>query len=89
MEIDEKDLGRRRIDSTDAILAEIRRPKTIKKMEEIERNKRLILLLSDLKQKEDYASIELIKTLIEKDSPSMKKSFEIMTRDIRNELHAS
>ena len=47
-------------------------------MTEKERNMRLCLLLQKLLIDKDLESIELIKTWIENDSPSMKKSFQIM-----------
>lgn len=50
-------------------------------MEERERNKRLLLLIEKLHKDNDISSIELLKTLIENDTPSMKKSFEIMTQN--------
>lgn len=47
-------------------------------MKEIERNKRLFVLLNKLVINDDLKSIELIETWIENDSPSMKKSFQIV-----------
>jgi hypothetical protein len=48
------------------------------KMNEVERNKRLFLLLDKLVGLKDQESIELIETWIENDTPAMKKSFSIV-----------
>lgn len=48
-------------------------------MTEKERNKRLFLLLNELLKIKDLDSIELLRTMVEKDSESMKHSFKIMT----------
>jgi hypothetical protein len=50
-------------------------------MDEFERNKQLMLLLKKLHKENDLKSIELIKTFVEHDTPSIKKSFEIMTQN--------
>lgn len=50
-------------------------------MLEIERNKRLIFLLQQLRKNNDFESIELLKTMVEKDTLAMQKSFEIIIGD--------
>ncbi len=50
-------------------------------MTEKERNKRLMLLITKLYHENDIESIELIKTLIDNDTASMKLSFKIMTEN--------
>lgn len=47
-------------------------------MNEKERNKRLFLLLSKLYQEQDLDAIELIETMINNDTASIKKTFDIM-----------
>ena len=47
-------------------------------MTERERCKRLYILLQKLYNENDADSIELIKTFVENDTPSIKKSYEIM-----------
>jgi hypothetical protein len=47
--------------------------------DEKERNRRLLLLLQDLLAEEKTAYVELLATMVKKDTPAMKKSFEIMT----------
>lgn len=48
-------------------------------MEERKRNSALMILLSKLNKNNDLESIALLKTMVEKDTPAMQKSFEIMT----------
>lgn len=48
---------------------------------ERERNSALILLLEKLHQDNDTESILLLKTMVEKDTPAMQKSFQIMTEN--------
>lgn len=52
---------------------------------EKERNIRLMLLLQELILKEDYKSIELLKTMVLNDNQSMQKSFELLTENIQKE----
>lgn len=47
-------------------------------MDEFERNKRLWSLVSKIK--DDNELMELVATMINKDTPSMKKTFEILTK---------
>lgn len=49
-------------------------------LSEVERNTRLFMLLDKLVADKDIKSIELIKTWIENDTPSMKKSFDIVEK---------
>lgn len=49
-------------------------------MKERERNKRLLTLLDGVILREDEESFELIKTMVDKDTESMQKSFEIMEK---------
>lgn len=49
------------------------------KLSEVERNSRLMNLLIKLNQEKDFESIALLKTLVDNDTPAMKKSFQIMT----------
>jgi hypothetical protein len=63
------------------ILTQLREDfKTKPPLDEVERNKRLLKLIVKLNQDEDIESIELLKTMVELDSLSMQKSFEIMTQ---------
>lgn len=48
-------------------------------MKEVERNKRLMLLLNKLISEKDFDSIELIKTFVNKDSEAIQFSFKLMT----------
>jgi len=48
----------------------------------VERNKQLFILIDKLMKAKDYDAIELIKTFVENDHPSIKKTFEIMTIDL-------
>ena len=48
-------------------------------MNERERNKRLILLLDKLIVEKDLEAIELIQSMVIKDTPAMIKSFEVIT----------
>ncbi len=50
-------------------------------MTQVERNKRLFILLDKLVAEGDYDSIELIKTFVDKDSEAIQKTFEIMTQN--------
>jgi len=57
-------------------------------MNEIERNKRLLLLLQELIRSKDYDTIELLKTMVLKDTESMQKSYQIMTETLpENRCH--
>ncbi len=56
-------------------------------MTEKERNKRLFILLQYLQTKGDKESIELLKTMVEKDTPAMQKTFEIMTYSNEKEIN--
>ena len=47
-------------------------------MEEVEKNKRLLLLIDKLINEKETEFIELIETMVEKDTVAMKKSFSIM-----------
>jgi hypothetical protein len=49
-------------------------------MTEKERNKRFFLLLQKLVLEKDEKSVELLKTMVEKDTIAMQKSFEIMIK---------
>jgi hypothetical protein len=49
---------------------------------ERERNMALIILLNKLMGKNDIESISLLESLVKNDTVSMKKSFEIMTKNI-------
>ncbi len=49
-------------------------------MKETERNIRLMNLIEKLYLENDTESIELLKTFVDNDTPSIKKSFEIMTK---------
>jgi hypothetical protein len=51
-------------------------------MTERERNKKLMILLDKLICENDIETIKLLKSLVDKDTPAMKKSFEIMTKNI-------
>ena len=48
------------------------------KMTEKDRNKELMLLLQKLLKEEDYKSIQLLKTMVKNDTPSMQKSYSII-----------
>jgi hypothetical protein len=48
---------------------------------ERERNLALLKLLMKLHQDKDLESIALLKTMVEKDTPAMQKSFQIMTQN--------
>ena len=48
-------------------------------MSESERNKLLLLLLQDLIEGDEKEYIQLIETMVKKDTESMQKSFSIMT----------
>jgi hypothetical protein len=50
-------------------------------MTQRERNKRLLKLVGDLVRKEDVESLELIKTMLENDTESMKHGFKLMTEN--------
>ncbi len=50
-------------------------------MEESERNLRLMQLLIKLNEEKDFETIELLGTMVEKDTESMKMSFEVMTKN--------
>lgn len=50
-------------------------------MKETERNKRLFMLLQKLIQENEREFIELLQTMIEKETPSLKMTFKIMTED--------
>lgn len=52
-------------------------------MNEVERNKLLFLLLDKLIVEKDYEAINLIQTLIVNDTDAMKKTFQIMTNDLK------
>jgi hypothetical protein len=47
-------------------------------MDEVERNKRLFMLLNRLVGDKDLKSIELIRTWIDTDTPAMKHSFKMV-----------
>ena len=47
-------------------------------MNEVERNKKLFLLLQHLIENKEWDYIELIRTLVENDTEAMKKTFQIM-----------
>jgi hypothetical protein len=49
---------------------------------ERERNKTLMILIDKLIGENDMETIKLLESLVDKDTPSMKKSFEIMTKNI-------
>ena len=49
-------------------------------LKERERNLRLLKLVKKLKADNDFESIELLRTMVEKDTDSMKRSFEIVTK---------
>ncbi len=57
-----------------------------KPISEVERNKRLMLLLQDLITKNDSNSIELLRTMVVNDTPSMQKSFEIMSSGLQESM---
>jgi len=50
-------------------------------MKETDRNAQLYLLLNKLVGEDDLEAIKLIKTLVDKDTPSMQKTYEIMTKE--------
>lgn len=50
-------------------------------MKEVERNKRLILLIQKLQSEKDIKNLELLKTLINNDTEAMKKTFEIINNN--------
>ena len=50
-------------------------------MKETDRNAQLFLLLNKLVGEDDLEAIKLIKTLVDKDTPSMQKTYEIMTKE--------
>ena len=54
-------------------------------MTEKDRNKRLLLLLQKLIEEKEFEYIDLIETMVDRDTPAMRKSFEIMTEQIRRE----
>lgn len=56
-------------------------------MTEKERNKRLYILLQHLQTECRQNSIELLKTMVEKDTPAMQKTFEIMTAINEEEIN--
>jgi hypothetical protein len=60
--------------STNAVLAAV-----LSNIDEVERNKRLFLLLQKLIENEEYEFIGLLRTMVEKDTPSMQMSYQIMT----------
>ena len=47
-------------------------------MNQVERNKRFMVLLDKLHTEGDRESIELLKTMVENDTPSMQWSFSII-----------
>ena len=49
---------------------------------ERERNKTLMILIDKLIGENDMETIKLLESLVDKDTPAMKKSFEIMTKNI-------
>ena len=49
-------------------------------MKEVERNKRLMVLIQKLSSEEDIKSLELLKTFVDNDTDAIKKSFEIMLK---------
>ena len=49
-------------------------------MTERDRNYLLMQLLIKLHKENDGNTIELLRTMVENDTPAMKKSFEIMTK---------
>ena len=49
---------------------------------ETERNKRLFLLLGKLLDDKNYEAIGLLRTMVEKDTPAMQKSYKIMTETL-------
>jgi transcriptional/translational regulatory protein YebC/TACO1 len=57
-------------------------PKTELQQTERERNKTLMILIDKLIGENDMETIKLLESLVDKDTPSMKKSFEIMTKNI-------
>jgi hypothetical protein len=50
----------------------------LSKINEVERNKRLFLLLQKLIKDKEYEFIGLLRTMVEKDTPAMQKSYQIM-----------
>lgn len=50
-------------------------------MKEKDRNYRLMLLITKLHKENDKDSLELLKSMVDNDTPAMKKSFEIMTQN--------
>ena len=52
-------------------------------MTEKERNKRLLLLLQKLIEEKEFEFIDLLETMVDRDTPAMRKSFEVMTEQIR------
>lgn len=50
-------------------------------MNEVERNKLLFLLLTKLVCEKDLLSIRLIQTFVVNDTDSIKKTFEIMSKN--------
>ena len=48
-------------------------------MNEIERNKRLLSLVNEIGG--DKSLMELVATMINKDTPSMQKTFELLTKN--------
>lgn len=55
-------------------------------MDEVERNSILLELIEKLLNDNDYKSINLIRGLLERDTPAMRKSFEIVTSGRLQEL---
>jgi hypothetical protein len=55
-------------------------------MNEVERNKILFLLLQELIKNEDYSSIRLIQTFVNRDNEGIKMTFKIMTSLIAEKL---
>lgn len=47
---------------------------------EADRNKLFFILLHKLLEQKDYATITLMRTMVEKDTLSMQKTFEIMIK---------
>ena len=63
--------------SNNVVLAAVLSPLTEK-----ERNERLFLLLDRLIGDKNYEAIGLLRTMVEKDTPAMQKSYQIMTETL-------
>jgi len=52
------------------------------KIGEVERNTRLMRLIQDLISKEDWEALQFLRTMVEHDTPAIKTSFRILTKNL-------